>query len=103
MPAALLFLSTSRVSAAQMAGTIDRNPNVRAATPASPLTSGSPLSLIVTNQDSSHKTAALSYWQLLLPISQGRRAHWPKPTELLNFDVVGSGGLQCGIQRLSLY
>src|ERR1700751_1899018 len=39
----------------------------------------------------------------LLPISHGRRAHWPKPTALLNFDVVGSGGLQCGIQRLSLY
>ena len=43
------------------------------------------------------------YVSLLLPITQGRRAHWPKPTELLNFDVVGSGGLQCGIQRLSLY
>ena len=40
---------------------------------------------------------------LLLPIAQGRRAHWPKTTELLDFDVVGSGGLHCGIQRLSLY
>jgi hypothetical protein len=38
-----------------------------------------------------------------LPITQGRRAHWPEPTELLNFDVVWSSGLQCGIERLSLY
>src|SRR6266853_1076525 len=25
-----------------------------------------------------------------LPIPHGRSAHWPKPTELLDFDVVGS-------------
>jgi hypothetical protein len=37
------------------------------------------------------------------PITQGSRAHWPKSTELLNFDLVLSGGLQCGIQRLPLY
>lgn len=30
------------------------------------------------------------YVLLLLPISHGRSAHWPKPTELLDFDVVGS-------------
>src|SRR5580693_6680942 len=40
---------------------------------------------------------------VLLPISQGCRAHRTKATELLNFNMVGSGGLQCGIQRLSLY
>jgi|RhiMethySRZTD1v2_1073278.scaffolds.fasta_scaffold3078492_1 hypothetical protein len=39
----------------------------------------------------------------LLPISQSGRAHWPKPTKLLDFDVVGPGGLECGIQRLPLY
>jgi hypothetical protein len=27
------------------------------------------------------------------PIAEGRRAHRPKPTELLDFDVIGSGGL----------
>src|ERR1700757_2661908 len=43
------------------------------------------------------------YVLLLLPIPQGRRAHRTKTTELLNFDVVGSGGLQRGHQRLSRY
>ncbi len=30
---------------------------------------------------------------LFLPISHSVHAHRPEPTELLNFDVMGSGGL----------
>jgi hypothetical protein len=33
------------------------------------------------------------YVSLPLPISQGRRAHRTKTTELLNFNIVGSGSL----------
>src|SRR6266513_629276 len=40
---------------------------------------------------------------VLLPISQSVDAHRAKSTELLNFDVVGSGGLHCGHQRLSCH
>src|SRR6266545_5515300 len=34
-----------------------------------------------------------------LPISQGRRAHRTKTIELINFDVVGSRGLECHRRR----
>ena len=40
------------------------------------------------------------YVSRLLPISQSVHAHRTKPTELLNCDVVGSGGLERGHQRL---
>src|SRR5207244_4097757 len=81
-------------------------PNVRTVTPT---TSGdcltfSPLSFwFGINENSSQQAAALVYAAILLPIPQCSRAHRTKTTELLNFNLVGSGGLQCGIQRLSLY
>ena len=37
------------------------------------------------------------------PIAHGCRAHRSKPTKLLNFDVIGSGGLHGRVERLSLY
>ena len=46
-----------------------------------------------TNENSSQQAAALVYSVILLPIAQSVHAHRTKPTELLNFDVVGSGGL----------
>ncbi len=50
-----------------------------------------PLIFLVCNQQgSSDQAAALVYVSLLLPISQGRRAHRTKATELLNFDVVAA-------------
>lgn len=51
----------------------------------------------------SHQAAALHVTSVLLPIAQGGRTHWPESTELLHLNIVGSGGLQCRIQRLSLY
>ena len=79
-----------------MPGTTERIPNVRTVTPK---TSGdrltfSPLSFwFWTNENSSQQAAALVYSVILLPIAQGVHAHRTKSTELLNFDVVGSGGL----------
>src|SRR5436190_1063121 len=93
-------------SAARIHGTTERIPNVRTVTPT---TSGdclifSPLSSwFGINENSSQQAAALVYSVILLPISQCSRAHRTKTTELLNFNLVGSGGLQCGIQRLPLY
>jgi len=41
-----------------------------------------------------HRRGMLEFsCQRASPITHGRRAHWPKSTELLNFDVVGSRGL----------
>jgi len=62
------------------------------------------MSLIEENRSSFHHTECrtgstihvLPYiWlsTLFLPIAQGCRAHRPKPTELLDFDVFGSGAL----------
>ena len=102
----MLFVFTSEASFAQMLGVTERIPNVRTVTTK---TSGdrltfSPLSFwFSTNENSSQQAAALVYSVILLPISQGRRAHWTKATELLNFDVFGAGGLQRGLQRLSRY
>ena len=45
------------------------------------------------NENSSQQAAALVYSVILLPISQGVRAHRTKPTELLNFDVLRARGL----------
>src|SRR5438874_13383697 len=42
-------------------------------------------------------------YHVFLPIAHGVHAHRTKSTELLNFDVVGSGGLHCGHQRLSCH
>src|SRR6266550_3299673 len=42
-------------------------------------------------------------YRFFLPIAQGVHAHRAKSTELLNFDVVWSGSLHCGHQRLSCY
>jgi hypothetical protein len=56
------------------------------------------------NEGSSRQAAALYVmYDCCLPIPHGRSAHWPKPTELLNFDVVRSGSLQRGLQGLSRY
>jgi hypothetical protein len=41
-----------------------------------------------TNENSSQQAAALVYSVILSPISQGRRAHRAKATELLNFNVL---------------
>src|SRR6266446_2439327 len=49
------------------------------------------------------KPLPLRYVSLLLPISQSVHAHRTKSTELLNFDVVRSGALQRGHQRLSCH
>jgi len=38
-----------------------------------------------------------------LPITERRRAHWPKSTELLHLNVVRSSGLHCRVERLPLY
>src|SRR4029077_19379359 len=64
-----------------------------------------PLCLLVpgSNENSSQQAAALVYSVILLPIAHGVHAHRTKSTELLNFDVVGSGGLHCGHQRLSCH
>jgi len=45
------------------------------------------------NENSSQQAAALVDSFILLPISQSVHAHRTKPTELLNFDVFGSGAL----------
>src|SRR5437773_11317362 len=42
-------------------------------------------------------------YRVFLPIAQSVHAHRTKSTELLNFDVVRSGGLHCGHQRLSCH
>src|SRR2546430_4287924 len=42
-------------------------------------------------------------YHVFLPIAQGVHAHRTKSTELLNFDVVRSGGLHCRHQRLSCH
>ena len=79
-----------------MAGTTERIPNVRTAAPAMRKDhfTFSPLSFwFWTNENSSQQAAALVYSVILLPIAQGVHAHRTKPTELLNFDVVGSSGL----------
>ena len=49
--------------------------------------------LAVINEGSSDQAAAPRCVSLLLPISQSLNAHRAKSTELLNFNVVGSGGL----------
>ena len=96
------------------AGIISRTPNVRRAIPTSSLISRSTLTRLLPGgededegvtlpplshcwfwikEGSSHQAAALSYALLVLPISQSVHAHRTKSTELLNFDVVRSGGL----------
>src|SRR5207247_4181864 len=49
------------------------------------------------------QAAPLALCVSCLPISQSVHAHRTKSTELLNFDVVRSGGLHCGHQRLSCH
>src|SRR5439155_14281705 len=54
--------------------------------------------------DRHHDQVLLYTWlSVLLPVPQSVHAHRTKSTELLNFDVVGSGGLHRRHQRLSCH
>ena len=55
------------------------------------------------NENSSQQGCCPRLFFILLPIAQGVHAHRAKPTELLHFDMVRSGALHCGHQRLSCH
>jgi hypothetical protein len=69
-------MTPSKINPASMAATKKKMIRVAASVPC--------------DKGNSYPAAALSVVLLLLPISHGRSAHWSKPTELLDFDVVGS-------------